>query len=161
MYREISFWEYIRQWFWPSYRKPDVSGLFVRVQQAPTIAVKREKDNYTTIGYNAQQEVVKARIFEFTPDGSTEFADVITVNKAGAKRGDVVKELTAADMQELSKRKPVVSEKAAQTIKEVFAAKGGAVYSSELQDMTGYSKAYCDVCLAAFRAALLQQEGVN
>ena len=150
----------IRHWLWPSYRKPDVSGMFVRIGQTPTVAaVPKPKDKYTTIGYNQDKDLVKARVFEFAADGSTEFADIITVNKANVRQRDVVKDLTAADKQQLSKRKPFVSVKAATVIKEVFAAKGGAIASSELQDATGYSKAYCDVCLASFRAALSIERG--
>jgi len=160
MSTEFNLFAEIRQFLWPSYRRQDVSGLFVRIESAPTVAAERKvKENYTTIGYNQDKDLVKARVFEFNVDGSTAFADIITVNKANVKRGDVVKDLTAVDMAELAKRKPVVSAKAATVIKEVFAAKGGAIASSELQDATGYSKAYCDVCLAAFRSALSIERG--
>lgn len=144
----------IVDYLYPTYTPPDFVRAVSYSEPKKETPSAPKQDKMEFVGFNDAGNVVKIKTFEWGKDGSTEWAKTQTFAKGRAENGDIIAELTAEDVAQLEKRKPRVPNKTAAKIKAVFAAKHGAVTSGELQQSTGYSRAYCDAALAAFRAAL-------
>lgn len=140
----------------PKYARPEmVAYITERTQPAKRPAervVKEDKEVF--VARNAEGQVVTTRRFEWQGDGKTDFAPVIAQVKGRALSNKVVYDLTDADWQGLQKRRPCPSLKTAAVLKKAFADRGGAITGKELALVTGFSVAYGNNAVAAFREAI-------